>query len=69
MPHVRPISGTELYEIRMSGRDGIARALFVSLEDRQLVILNVFIKKTQATPKQEIDLAIKRLKEAKNDRE
>jgi phage-related protein len=40
----------------------IARIIF-AFDDGELVILNGFIKKTQKTPQDEIDLALKRLKE------
>lgn len=66
MPHVRPISGTPLHEIRLHDATGIARAIFVSLQPKELVVLHVFVKKTQATPKKEIDLALQRLKEARH---
>lgn len=64
MPHVRRIHGTPLYEIRLHDQTGIARCMFVSRDDNQLLVLHVFVKKTQKTPKQDIDLAMKRLKEA-----
>ena len=67
LPHVRPIKGTPLYEIRLHDASGIARAMFVSLEPEELLVLHVFVKKTQTTPKQDIDLAMKRLKEASHD--
>jgi phage-related protein len=42
-------------------RARIARVLFC-VTGEQMVLLNGFIKKTQKTPKQEIELAIKRQK-------
>lgn len=62
MPHIRKIKQTELWEIRMKGKSGIARALF-AVEENEIVIANVFIKKSQVTPKKEIDTALKRLRE------
>ena len=67
LPHVRSLSGTGLYEIRLHDAQGIARALFVAIDREKLLILNVFKKKTQATPRKEIDLALKRLKEFSHD--
>ncbi|VCU71917.1 hypothetical protein PIGHUM_04008 [Pigmentiphaga humi] len=63
MPHIRPIQG-KLWEIRMTGRDGIARALYVAMSGRRLQVLHVFVKKTEKTPPQAIETALGRLKEA-----
>jgi phage-related protein len=47
----------------MTGRDGIARALYVTRLGRRVVVLRVFVKKTQKTPNAEIDIAKRRAKE------
>jgi len=47
----------------MKGRDGISRALYVAVREKRVVVLRVFIKKTQKTPRREIDLALRRAKE------
>lgn len=60
LPHVRPLEG-KLWEMRMQGRDGISRAVYAAVRDRRLVVLHVFIKKTQATPRKALDTARKRL--------
>lgn len=62
MPHVRPIEG-KLWEIRASGRDGIARALDATVTGRRIVSLHVFVKKTLRTPCNEIDTAKERAKD------
>ena len=49
-----------LWEMRMKGRDGIARALYVTVSGQRAVIVRVFRKKTQKTPRREIELALKR---------
>jgi phage-related protein len=36
----------------------------VAVKDKKVVVLRVFVKKTQKTPKKEIDIAKKRAKEA-----
>jgi len=54
-----------LWELRASGRDGIARCLYVLDTGRALVILRAFEKKTQKTPRAEIALAWARLEEWK----
>ena len=61
-PHVKHLSGP-LWEMRMKGRDGISRALYVTAVGRRVVVVRVFIKKTQRTPNREIELALKRAKE------
>ena len=61
-PHVKHLEG-KLWEIRLLGRDGIARALYVTASARRVVVLRAFIKKTQKTPRAEIDLALHRAKE------
>ena len=60
LPHVRPLEG-KLWEMRMKGRDGIARAVYAAVQGRTLMVLHVFVKKTQQTPRAAIDTARKRL--------
>lgn len=55
--------GKGLYEIRSNISDRrIARVIF-AVVDQQMVLLHGFVKKTQKTPKPDLDLATKRLKE------
>ena len=59
MPTCRAM-GKGLYEVRASLAGGrIARVLFC-IYDQQMVLLHGFIKKSQKTPKQELDLALER---------
>ena len=60
-PHVKHIE-SRLWEMRIQGRSGISRALYVTAVARRVVILRVFIKKTEKTPRREIDLALSRAK-------
>lgn len=60
MPHVRPLEG-KLWEMRMKGRDGIARAVYVVRRGQRLIVLHVFAKKTQKTPRAAIRIARDRL--------
>jgi phage-related protein len=62
MPFTRSI-GSGLFEIRAKGKEGIARLLFCHLAGKELVILNVFVKKTKKTPRKDLALARKRMKE------
>ena len=61
-PHVKHLQGP-LWEMRMRGRDGISRALYVAVTGRRVVIVRVFVKKTQKKPSREIALALSRAKE------
>lgn len=62
MPLVRPLRD-KLWEMRLKGKDGIARAIYFLAAGRSVRIVRIFTKKTQKTPNKEIDLALKRLKE------
>lgn len=61
MPLIRPMGGG-LFEVRTDLPDKkIARVLFCAHEG-EMVLLHGFIKKTQKTPKADLDLAKKRMK-------
>ena len=55
----------KLWELRITGRDGISRAIYVTAAVRRVVILRVFVKKTQATPPRELEIARQRAKEVR----
>ena len=61
-PHVRHLEDA-LWEMRMKGKDGISRAIYVTASGRRVVVVRVFVKKTQKTPRREIVLARERAKE------
>ena len=63
-PHFRHVRG-QLWEIRLKGKAGIARALYVTAKEQRVVIVRAFIKKTEKTPTGEIGLALQRAKELK----
>jgi phage-related protein len=63
-PYVKHLQGA-LWEMRLIGRDGIARAVYVTASGKRVVVVRVFIKKTQKTPRGEIELALKRAEEVK----
>ena len=58
--------GKGLFEIRAKGKEGIGRSFFCGIKGREVVILHSFIKKSQKTPKKEIELAKTRMKEVKS---
>ena len=61
-PHVKHVRGP-IWEIRLKGKAGIARALYVAVPPQRVVVLRAFEKKTQKTPGGEIELALRRAKE------
>lgn len=63
-PYVKHLDGA-LWEMRMSGRDGIARAIYVTARGHRVVVVRVFIKKTEKTPRSEIELARRRAGEVR----
>ena len=60
-PHVKHLEG-RIWEMRLKGRSGISRALYVTASGRRVVIVRVFVKKTEKTPRREIELALNRAK-------
>ena len=60
-PHARHLDG-KLWELRVAAQEGIARGIYVSLRGKRVVVLHVFEKKTQKTPRRALDLALARLK-------
>src|SRR5690606_7695499 len=59
---IRHLEG-KLWEIRVKGASGISRAIYVTATGRRVVIVRVFVKKTQKTPLRELALARERAKE------
>ena len=54
-----------LWELRLIGRDGTSRAIYITASGRRMVIVRAFIKKTQKTPAKELEIARQRAKEVK----
>lgn len=63
-PHVKHLDG-KLWELRAKASEGIARGIYVTVTGRRVVVLHVFVKKSQKTPKGALELARTRLKEVK----
>ncbi|MDZ4169602.1 MAG: type II toxin-antitoxin system RelE/ParE family toxin [Coriobacteriia bacterium] len=68
MPHSRAM-GDGLFELRPRGREGIGRALYCFLVGQQVMVLHGFVKKSQATPKRDLEIARRRLKEVRDGQE
>ncbi|EXS21116.1 type II toxin-antitoxin system RelE/ParE family toxin [Acinetobacter pittii] len=52
--------------MRLKSQEGIARVMYCTLVGKRIVMLHSFVKKTQKTPKQDLNLALDRMKEVKN---
>lgn len=62
IPHIKKLSGSPLWEIRILGKDS-ARILYAHKMRDGIVLLHAFKKKTKKTPPKEIDIALQRLKQ------
>ncbi|MCT8342959.1 MULTISPECIES: type II toxin-antitoxin system RelE/ParE family toxin [Photorhabdus] len=56
------IVGTGVREIRVRDESGIYRAMYIARFEEAVYVLHCFQKKTQATSKQDVELARKRFK-------
>lgn len=65
-PHTKAMGGG-LFELRLKGAQGIARVFYCTLIGKRIVMLHSFVKKSQRTPKQELEVAQSRLKEIKHE--
>ena len=65
-PHIKHLEGS-LWEMRLKSKDGISRTLYATARKKRVVIVRVFIKKTEKTPRREIEIALTRAKEVQND--
>jgi len=62
MPHSRAL-GQGLFELRPRGRSGTGHALYCFVQDRRIVIVHAFLKKTRTTPGRDLTIARQRTKE------
>jgi phage-related protein len=64
LPHTDALGGG-LFELRLKGGEGIARVMYCLMIEREILVLHVFVKKTQKTPLKELRIAKQRMKESK----
>jgi len=64
MPHTKSIKGG-LFELRMKSKEGIGRVFYCTLINKRIVMLHCFVKKSQKIPRNDLNLAISRMKEVK----
>ena len=62
IPHIKKLTGTSLWEIRILGQDNI-RVLYATLVGDSIIVLHGFSKKSPKTPVKEIKTARDRLKD------
>ncbi len=63
-PTVRPVTGVrKLWELRVKTSDGAVRVFYAALTGGRFILLHGFVKKSDKTPKTELELAAKRLQE------
>lgn len=55
--------GDGLFELRVKGKEGIARVFYCLVVQHSIVMLHVYIKKSQKTPRKELATAKQRMKE------
>ena len=63
-PHTKAFGGG-LFELRLIGVEGIARVFYCTQIDRKVFMLHSFVKKSNKTPKPELEIALTRMKEVK----
>lgn len=64
-PHVKKVTGTQMWELRILGTDSI-RVLYIAITGKTFLILHGFKKKKDKTPPKEIRIAEERLAEHKS---
>jgi len=62
IPHIKKLTGTPLWEIRVLGQDNI-RVFYAALVKDSILVLHGFSKKSQKTPSKEVEIAANRLKD------
>ena len=65
MPHTKAMGGG-LFELRIKSVEGIGRVLYCTVVKKKIVMLHSFIKKSQKSPKKELEIAKKRMKEVQS---
>jgi phage-related protein len=65
LPHSKAMGGG-LFELRPHGDEGIGRVFYCMRVGREIVVLHSFVKKTQRTPRHELKIARKRMREIRS---
>ena len=65
MPHTRAM-GDGLFELRLKAAEGIGRVFYCTLVGSRIMMLHQFVKKSEKTPRKELAVARRRMKEVKD---
>jgi len=57
--------GDGLFELRLKSKEGIVRVFYCAVVAQRIVVLHSFVKKSQKTPKKELETARRRMREVK----
>ena len=57
-PYIKHLK-EKLWEIRLKDKDGIARIIYILASKKKIILLHAFIKKSQKTPKEALEIALK----------
>lgn len=55
--------GDKLFEIRLKSKEGISRIFYCTKVGQRIIMLHMFIKKSEKTPEKELKITRERLKE------
>ena len=59
--------GKGVSEVRVKSKEGIGRSIYCYKKGNKIIILHSFIKKTQKTPKRELEIALSKKREVDNE--
>ena len=60
-PYVKHVQG-KLWELRVKAKSGLGRGLYCTMKGRRVIVLRYFQKQSARTPRDEIALALERLR-------
>lgn len=60
VPHIKKLTGTSLWELRILGTNNL-RIFYVAVKEKSFLLLHGFKKKKQKTDRKEIRIALERL--------
>ena len=63
-PYIKHLE-RKLWEMRMMGRDNIARSIYMTATGRRVVVLHTLVMKQDKTPRRALEIARARMKEVK----
>ncbi len=64
-PYVKKLRNSDVWELRIRHSSNYYRILYFAFSGRKFVLLHAFLKKTEETPKSELEIAQDRLDDYK----